>query len=102
MRGDGLLSEGVEPQQQPLSPTDLTAEQIKAWRIRHFGNNKGSIKACAMYLGVSRFTVHAYERGAWGPRLATVHRMAALERDPEAAEVQAALDRLRRAKGLRR
>lgn len=69
MRGDGLLSEGVEPQQQPLSPTDLTAEQIKAWRVRHFGNNKGSIKACAMYLGVSRFTVHAYERGAWGPRL---------------------------------
>jgi predicted transcriptional regulator len=102
MRENGSLSEGVGPQQQPLSPTDLTAEQIRAWRVRHFGNNKGAIKACAMYLGVSRFTVHAYERGAWQPRLAVAHRMAALERDPEAREVLEALERLRRAKGVRR
>ena len=85
-----------------VSPTELTPEEFKAWRVKHFGDfigRKGSISACGRYLEVTRFTVWAYERGKWRIPLRTPRKMAALERDPDELTILKALELLRKAKG---
>ena len=96
------MSGGCEAHQPSGFAVPITPEQFRAWRERHFGVGKAGRRACREYLSVSRWTVWGLENGRWNVSPRTALMMAKLERDPDVADVMAALERLRQAKEGRR